>query len=316
MQKYRYLTTGFWLICMFLVSCRMAEKPLAELASEPFSGLAFVSERDGNAEIYRVRASGADLMRLTDTPALDEDPNWSPDGRQIAFRSRRDGSSDIFVMQADGAEPRNLAQDPPDSVNDEFRPVWHPKEPTLAIYTDRYAGITCAVHQLATLPLAGEIENIRLIELPAANQISFDWSPDGQTLAFSAAPCQSNDTRLYLWKTATGEVSALTDATLSPALYPAWASDGTRLAFASSASGEYDIYLLELSSGAMANLTQNPARDTQPTWSPDNAQIAFVSNRDGNDEIYIMDADGANARNLTQNPARDYDPDWSAASGE
>lgn len=308
MHKYRYSRVAFWLLCALLAACRPSP--------EPFAGLAFVSDRDGNAEIYRVQESGEGLTRLTDNPAQDDAPAWSPDGRQIAFQSKRDGSSDICVMQADGAHPRNLAQDPQDSFDDEFRPAWRPDGQTLALYTDRYAGDTCAVHQLATLPVTGGLKNIQLVELPAGNQISFDWSPDGQTLAFSATPCQSDDPRLYLWDAVTKKVSALTAAALSPALYPAWSTDGARLAFASAATGDYDIYLLELNSGVVTNLTQNPAHDTQPTWSPDDAHLAFVSRREGNDEIYIIDADGANPRNLTQNPARDTAPNWSPANSE
>src|SRR5437016_1717506 len=41
--------------------------------------LAFVSERDGNAELYTVRADGTGLWRLTGDFALDDHPAWSPD---------------------------------------------------------------------------------------------------------------------------------------------------------------------------------------------------------------------------------------------
>src|SRR6202795_505922 len=45
--------------------------------------IVFTSERDGSADLYRVRPNGADLERLTDSPAFDDQAAFSPDGRQL-----------------------------------------------------------------------------------------------------------------------------------------------------------------------------------------------------------------------------------------
>jgi TolB protein len=74
--------------------------------------MAFVSDRDGNAEIYVMNADGSAQRRLTRDPASDADPVWSPDGQKIAFvngagQLERSG---VYVMNADGSGQRRLTR--------------------------------------------------------------------------------------------------------------------------------------------------------------------------------------------------------------
>ncbi len=297
---------------LFTATCNSQSLPARD---EPISGILFVSERDGNWEIYLIQPDGSGLTRLTEDSKVDADPAWSPDGRQIAFRSRRDGSSDIFIMGADGSKPRNLIRDPSDSLDDEFSPVFNPDGETLALFTDRFQPPmgSCwgnmGVHHLAFMPVLGGKENIRHFDALPGGQESFTWSPDGHSLVFSSA-CSSHTHHLYRWDRDTDQVEQLTDSPFN-ALFPAWSHDGRYLAFAATLEGQTDILVLELETRALTNLTTHPAQDKHPTWSPDDSQIAFTTDRDGNEEIYVLDADGSNPRNLTQNPARDFRPAWS-----
>src|SRR5437867_5576550 len=90
------------------------------------SRIAFVSERDGNAEIYVMNAAdGSNPVRLTTdvgTPAFDGDPAWSPDGSKIAFWSRRDGNGEIYVMNPDGLNVTRLTT----NAVDDLQPAWSP----------------------------------------------------------------------------------------------------------------------------------------------------------------------------------------------
>ena len=65
--------------------------------------IAFVSDRDGNWEIYAIENDSGNVIRLTENPADDWHPSWSPDGSKIAFSSDRDGNAEIYIMNADGS---------------------------------------------------------------------------------------------------------------------------------------------------------------------------------------------------------------------
>ena len=90
--------------------------------------------------------------------------------------------------------------------------------------------------------------------------------------------------------------------------------DGQKLAFASSRDGNLDIFLLDLTSYQLTQLTTDPALDYTPTWSPDGQYIAFYSERAGNHDIYRMRPDGSEQIALTDDPADDQWPAWSPDS--
>ncbi len=70
--------------------------------------VAFMSDRDGNWEIYIINADGSNLQRLTDNPTEDGLPSWSPDGKVIAFVSRREGEWGLWAMTPEGTGQRLL----------------------------------------------------------------------------------------------------------------------------------------------------------------------------------------------------------------
>jgi len=81
---------------------------------------------------------------------------------------------------------------------------------------------------------------------------------------------------------------------------PAWSSDGTKVAFSSSRSGDPEIWVADANGGNLHKLTSFRGPDVSPTWNPQtNAQLSWVSGRTGLPQIYIMDQDGANIQRLT-----------------
>ena len=86
--------------------------------------IAFVSDRDGNDEIYLCNLDGTGVVRLTDNPGRDFAPSWSPNGDKIVFTSNRDDmfNEEIYIMDIDGTNLVNLTMSP---HNDSY-PAWSP----------------------------------------------------------------------------------------------------------------------------------------------------------------------------------------------
>lgn len=80
----------------------------------------FVSERDGNSEIYVMDSSGNNQVRLTQNDKTDKQPVWSPDGKNIAFVSDLDGDYDIFIMNSKGEDQKRLTNNEASDLN----PSW------------------------------------------------------------------------------------------------------------------------------------------------------------------------------------------------
>jgi TolB protein len=125
-----------FLLC-FVFGCRQGED-VAKLTLEQ-TKIAFSSYRDGNHEIYVMNPDGSGQINLTNNPATDEYPSWSPDGKRIAFGSNRDSHSDVYVnaevyiMNADGSNQTNLTNNP----SLDIAPSWSPDGKKIAFYSLR-----------------------------------------------------------------------------------------------------------------------------------------------------------------------------------
>lgn len=80
---------------------------------------------------------------------------------------------------------------------------------------------------------------------------------------------------------------------------PVWSPDGARIAFASNQGGKWAIYVIDLVTNEVHQLTDGATNAIAPAWSPDGKQLTFSSDRSGQWEIYLMEADGSNVRPLT-----------------
>ena len=284
--------------------------------------IAFVSDREGNAEIYVMDADGGNPRNLTNHPDVDFHPSWSPDGKRIAFVSDRDGhvnirnspNYEIYVMDADGDNQLNLTND----ANDDRSPSWSPDGKRIVFSSNRDMDRGLAAHNIEIYVMDADGGNLQRLTNNLTEDQYPSWSPDGKRIAFSARRDGHFENEfgityeIYVMDADGGNEQRLTQNRKND-WHSSWSPDGKRIAFMADRKGDvvnWDIYAIDADGGNEQNLTANRVYDSSPSWSPDSKRIAFFSLRDGNTEIYVMDANGENQQNLTNNPHSDASPAW------
>jgi Tol biopolymer transport system component len=267
--------------------------------------IAFSSDRSGNEDVWIMDADGTNLHDLTNDPANDTDPSWSPDGTQLAFVSDRGGDKDIYVMDVDGSHVVDVTNTP--SVL-ETTPAWSPDGSHIAY--SRSEGNRNG--EIWLMDAHGS--NQRMIVGESLGDIHPTWSPDGSRIAFFGYGARISVVNVD----GTG-VRHLTDGPQDTD--PNWCPDGAPIAFTrvgappgSSSVAPTDIWFVSPDGGRPVRVTQDGVSG-DPVWSRSGSTLAFVrwpgaQQHDFAGDIYLMNANGSDVRALTSGPADDGSPAW------
>lgn len=216
----------------------------------------------GQTDIWALNVGTRDAIRLTNDPADDRDPAWSPDGTRLAYASRQDGNWEIYIHSLVDQSTQRLSFD----LSFQGRPTWSPDGQWLAY--ESYQGSNLDVY---AVPIDGSEPPIRITDHPAPD-FSPAWSPSGREIAFVSWRDGNQD--IYIFSLDTLEITNLTQTPNRNEDHPAWSPDGTRIAFSAIDQGADKVFVMPTNDpGATPELI---SFGRTPTWSPDGSSLAFI----------------------------------------
>ncbi len=280
------------------------------------------NDAEANREIYRADPDGSNVINLTNHPAGDEEPVWSPGGQYIAFLSGRNTCSTdldpiaerrddtmawcgrLYVMKPDGSDLRQLPL--PDRTPVCFD--WSPDSQYLVIqqgypeYAPEFPINLYVVSQDGSE--VRELFDLKSIPDPRAESSSLcpGWSPRGDYIdllvgdaIYIVHPDGSGLRRLW---------PPLDDADRWPERLGrrlVWGPDGKYMA--GFFSNEIGLFIVEVESGSVTPLGHAELfiRQRQPlVWHPDGRHLVFQGySGAGKYDIYSMNIESGELVNLT-----------------
>ena len=242
--------------------------------------IAFTSERDGSADLFRMHPDGNSVERLTDSPAFDDQAAFSPDETQIVFVSTRAaGFANLWILDLATRKARPLTS----GHGGDFRPAWSADGKWIAFSSDRESNAPAAkgrwerLHLIDIFVIHPDGTGLKRISQHGGACGTPKWMPDSESLV---AYCMSaQDT----WSNRFGEGEGddqLLKINISDAVAtPIAAGPGVKVAPSVLLSGrivylrrdkkEHGVFFAEGGKG--------PSGESVlfPSWSPDGKQVAY-----------------------------------------
>ena len=270
----------------------------APVRTGPVCGkIAVVSDRAGNDEIYTMNEDGSELTRLTDDPAPDASPSWSPDCSQLVFASLHGGDWNLYVVNADGTDVHPITFD----GADDRMPAWSPTGASIAFVSNRFGQA-----DIFTMSLNGSV--VRRITRNPGTDRDPSWGPNDARIAFDSD--RSGVYQIYTIGSDARDIDQLTSGPTA-SRQPSWSRGGSKIAFVGTSTGSQIWWMRRNGSGAV-QLTTGTGPNAHPSWAFWAGRLAYASKVPGAGyEVSIIGADGTGARPASDVPLDGADPDWS-----
>jgi len=274
------------------------------LPSIASSQIAFIRGATGAKELWVMDYDGANQHQLTSLHSVALTPRWSPDASRIAFTCFAPVSgivsAQICMYSFDAGKVVSFAR---------FRgtnsaPTWSP-DGAQVMFSSSMQGNPA----LYVTDASGNRPK-RLTFAANGADTSPVWNPKtGQTVAFVSD--RGGTPQLYLMNADGTNTQKLDVTDMGYVIDPAWSPNGQLLAFSwRRPSGNYDIYIMDVASRRIIEITRDSGRNERPSWAPDGRHIVFESTRTGTRQIWTMLADGSQPHQLTTS-GHNESPNWS-----
>ncbi len=265
--------------------------------------ITYVSARNGNKEIWVMDYDGANQHQVTHLRSISLTPRWSPDATRIAFTCyvpyRGITSAQICIYSM----PLGRLTAFPRFRGTNSSPAWSPDGSQIAFMSSENGDPEIYVANT-------DGSHMHRITFAAGVNTSPTWNPKtGQQMVFVSD--RGGVPVLYLSNSDGSNVQKLDLPDMGYVIDPAWSPNGQLLAFSwQRPSGNYDIYVMDIVTKQLVELTRDEGRNERPSWAPDGRHLTFESTRTGTRQIWTMLADGSEPRQLTFE-GQSESPNWS-----
>ena len=266
------------------------------------SRIYFVSTRSGTKEIWSMDYDGANQQQMTKLGSTALSPRVSPDGTRVAFSGLTRDSWQIMMYSTELG--RTVAF--PRYNGDNFSPAWASDGTKVAFSSSMHSGLS----EIFIADSTGANPR-RLTTGKGDVSPVFNPKTNGQIAWVSG---RTGLPQIYVMDADGSNVQKMTEQ--GYAVSPAWSPNGLLLAFAwvrnygPGVLGGQDIYIMDIASRQIVQLTHDGGRNDFPSWSPDGRHIVFQSNRSGTEQIWSVLADGTHLQQITRQ-GRNSQPNWS-----
>jgi TolB protein len=267
--------------------------------------IAFVSARTGTKEIWVMDYDGANQHPLTSLKTISLTPRWSPDASRIAFTCFEPASgvtsAQICMYSLDLNKNVSFAR----YRGTNTAPAWSP-DGSEVMFSSSMQGNP----ELYVSDASGNRPKRLTFSSGSAANTSPAWNPKtGQSVAYVSD--RSGVPQIFLMNVDGTNPQKFDLPDMGYVIDPAWSPNGQLLAFSwRRPSGNYDIYIMDVASRHLIEITRDSGRNERPSWAPDGRHIVFESTRGGSRQIWTMLADGTGAHQLTTS-GHNESPNWS-----
>ncbi|MBV9209780.1 MAG: PD40 domain-containing protein, partial [Acidobacteria bacterium] len=255
----------------------------------------FVQDRN----IFTINPDGSNETQLTNTE-YNYGPIFSPNGTKIAFYSNRGSGTELYVMNSNGGNQIMIAS----GFSPISLPRWSPDSTQIA-----FSAYVFHDYQIYVVNADGS--NMRQLTTDLADDLYPEWSPDGLKIVFqsfrSNIPGRPNSFQQVYVMDADGSNQTPLTTDVNGAYFARWSPDGSKIAFLSLRTGNYEIYVMNPDGSNQTRVTQTSVTDFDYQWSPDGSKIIYGLSED----IYVIKADGSNLTWLATDTNLGVKPFWS-----
>lgn len=247
--------------------------------SQDRTKIAFISNRDGNPDIWLMNADGNAETRITETAATESDLSFNPDGTKLVYSSNADGDRELYTIDLEtlGDEGGPTIVKLTNNNFEDYNADWSPKGDKI-VFERQAGGVSPGRgYQIFTISPEGGPETYISQTSSVIENGNPSFNGDGSRIVYQRRASSAANWEIY---TMNADGTSQTRRTNTPTFQntsPVFSPSGT-----------------------------NGALDTE------GEKIAFVSDRAGGSQIFTMNANGSSVTKISDGSGNDTDPNWQA----